>query len=70
MSADSDVKTMQDASCAHIEVNRYEKARGTARHEDVRISRPAGIVSVRERNSGDLASFRGNELMTRKSNGR
>ncbi len=66
MSADCDVKTMQDAGDARIEVEQYHKGRGEVRSEDVHISRPAGIVSAREDNSRELASFRGSENISRR----
>ena len=63
--SDCDVKTMQDAGIARIEVEQYHAGRGEDRAEDVRISRPAGIVSAREDNSRELAVFRGVECLKR-----
>jgi len=61
--SDCDVKTMQDAGNARIDIEQYHKARGEARTDDIRISRPAGIVSARENNSRELSVFRGSEQL-------
>ena len=64
--SDADVKTMQDAGNARIEVEQYHAGRGEVRSEDVHISRPAGIVSAREDNSRELSVFRGSECLSRR----
>lgn len=61
--SDRDVNLMTDqAGRADMEVRQYHASRGEYRTDDVVVSRPAGIVSKREDNSRDLASFRGQEL--------
>ena len=61
--SDLDVQEMRDGCNAKIEVERYSQGRGDARSGGINISRPAGIVSARETNSGDLATFRGTERL-------
>lgn len=49
-----------------LEVDKYHSdARGENRGNDINISRPAGVVSARENNSGNLATFRGQENLRR-----
>lgn len=54
-----------EAGRADMEVRQYHASRGEYRADDVVISRPAGIVSARESNDRELATFRGQELMRR-----
>lgn len=67
--SDLDVKEMRDGCNAKIVVDRYSQYRGDERSGDIRISRPAGIVSARENNSREIATFQGRECL-RRSNGR
>lgn len=63
--SDDYAKLEQGAGSARIEVVPYHSGRGEKRCDDIRISRPAGIVSAREDNARGTDIFRGTECLSR-----
>lgn len=58
----------EECDARPLEIERYHSdERGGMRVGDANPSRPAGVVSARETNSGAIATFRGQEQLRRYS---